>query len=100
MKFHLLIEILKSLGRIEADLHRIEAHMSKTDDQLAAITAAVQRTGTDVQAILERLKTTGLNPEQSAILDQATAALGTLDDAMEQAQAGEHGAAHKAGSHR
>lgn len=77
--------------------------MSKTDDQLAAITAAVQRTAADVTAILDRLKTTGLSPEQSAILDQATAALGTVDDAMEAAQAGgaaASGAAHKGASHR
>lgn len=99
MKLHLLCEILKGLGIIETDLKRIEAKMSKIDDQLTALTAAVQRTATDVTSILERLKTTGLTPEQTAILDQAVAALGTLDDTMEQATSGAAGHP-KTGSHR
>ncbi len=95
MKFHLLIEILKSLGRIETDIHRTEVKMAAIDDKLAALVAAVQRTSTDVQTILAKLTSTGLTPEQTAILDSATAALGTLDDTMEAAATA--AAAHKAG---
>jgi len=74
--------------------------MSASDDKIAAINAAVQRTATDVTAILDRLKSTGLSAEQSAILDQATAALGTVDDAMEAALAGAAGSHPKTTSHR
>ncbi len=93
MKLRLLIEVLKALGHIEGMLHRIEAKMAKVDDQLAALTTAVQRTNTDVQGILDKLASGGnLSAEQSALLDQATSALGPLDDTLEGILGGSTGA--------
>lgn len=82
-----LTPVLTQLNEILARLTSLETHMATAAEQLTALTAAVQEVHADFTALLETLNAERENLTEAgqAALDQATAALAALDEAV-----GEH----------